>query len=200
MTAEHPTDDTWERLATGELDDAARREVMAHVVGCAQCARTWRVVKHVAREARAFDPGVPATAPDEGSGTHAAPFRRTRRALFVGGGVALAAAAALLLWMHSGSHRAQDDATGMRGGEAAAVQLGRAAANRLAWEPVAGAQRYRVEVFGLDGVLVWSADGVAGTSIAVEPPLPRGDYRWLVEAWSDGRRLGASRPGRFAVP
>lgn len=59
----HPDDDTWERLATGELEGADRATVIAHLTRCRPCADIYRTVLAVVDEARAFDPGLPATAP-----------------------------------------------------------------------------------------------------------------------------------------
>jgi hypothetical protein len=198
----HPTHDTWELLATGELAAAERKLVMAHVVGCPACARTWRVVKDIAREARSFDPGVPATAPDE-PGAQIVPLRRVRRALFAGGVAALVAAAVLLLWVRGGS-MVPDSPAGdpglVRGGSGEQeVVLVTAAGARLAWRPVQNAQHYRVEVFSRDGALVWSRDEITATTVDVAPPLPPADYRWHVEAWVGGSRIAVSRPARFTV-
>jgi hypothetical protein len=199
---DHPTHDTWEQLAVGELAPEERRHVMAHVVGCAACARTWRVVREIAREARAFDPEVPASAPDERTGGHTLPFRRVRRALFAGGAAALLAAAVLLLWMR-GATKAPDDPGGgpgvVRGGTEEEVVLVAASATRLAWRPVHGAHHYRVEVFTHEGALVWSRDEVTTTSVEVAPALAPGEYRWHVEAWVRGVRIAVSLPARFAV-
>jgi hypothetical protein len=194
----HPGEDVWEQLATGELADDARANVMDHVVSCASCARTWRAVRHVAREARAFDPAVPLAAPNEASGTLVA-FRRTRRVLFVAGGGALVAAAVLLLWLRRPTPDAFDH-EGVRGEGRVRVELVRASAARLAWRAHPGARHYTIEVFSLDGRPVWRREAVTTTELAVEPPLAPGEYRWQVEAWVEGSRVAVSAPARFAVP
>ncbi len=199
MTSDHPTDAAWEQLATGELAGDAKAEVMKHVIACAECARKWRAIRHVAREARAFDPSVPTAAPDEASGRHVTPFRRTRRALIAGGLTALAVAAALLIWIRLGSKEPDHD--GLRGGsDHPRIELIAPAENaaRLEWRPVAGAERYVVEVFSLDGRPIWKS-AASGADVEVRPALPSGDYRWQVEALAGGRRIAVSGPARFTV-
>lgn len=204
---QHPSEDTWERLATGELDEAARTEAMRHVVSCPRCARAWRALRHVAREARAFDPAVPAAAPHDDTGPRARVDRRRdriRRALLLGGTIALAAAVVLFIVLP----RRGDDADktggggGLRGGGDARVELVEppgAAPWKLTWRAFPGAERYVVEVFSGDGRRVWKGETSSATEIVVEPAPAPGTYRWQVEAWSAGRRLSASAPGRLVV-
>ncbi len=203
MTPDHLDDDTWERLATGELPADDRARAMAHLVGCPRCARAWRVTRIIAREAATFDPGVPVAAPTERSdGVATAPRMRIRRGLWISGGAALAAAAALLLWVRSERGPQAVDGDAMRGGQPAAVELIAPAPGpetRLAWRPVAAARHYVVVVFSADGRLVWRDDRVTTVELTVAPPLPAGRYLWQVEAWADGRRIATSTPSGFAV-
>lgn len=201
MTPEHPTDDTWERLATGELAPDERERVMAHVMTCATCTRAWRVVRQIARAARDFDPGVPATAPNDASDRHVVGLRRTRRALVIAGGAALAAAAALILGLRFGAPREAIDVdhAGVRGDRALAIELGALSPSELAWSAIPGAAHYRVEIFTFDGKPVLSRD-TSTTTFTFAPPLPAGEYRVQVEAWAGGSRIAVSPPGRFTVP
>jgi hypothetical protein len=84
MTAEHPSDATWERLALGELPVAERAAAIEHALGCPDCRRVYKALLALEEGARAFDPGVPGARP------------RGRRWI-VAGSAALAIAAALAL-------------------------------------------------------------------------------------------------------
>ena len=195
MSPDHPSDDTWERLATGELDAATRAGVLAHVVGCPACTRTWRVLRTIAREARAFDPGVPAAAPTERPD-------RVRRALWIGGGVAVAVAAALLLWIRFDRPPPAAEQVALRGGDDARIEVRSPSPGpspRLAWRPVAAAEHYTVAVFSAEGRPLWRRDRLTSAEVTVEPPLPAGSYLWQVEAWRGGRRIASSAPAPLAV-
>jgi hypothetical protein len=61
--APHPDETAWERVFANDATRDERRRLMEHVVGCAQCAETYRALTVVRREASAFDPDVPAPMP-----------------------------------------------------------------------------------------------------------------------------------------
>jgi len=85
-----------EALALGELDEARAKEVSAHAAGCATCKRelAWLRTEHELVTRRENEP-VPA-ALWEKIDARIAP-RKGRRWAWVGGAVAIAAAAALLI-------------------------------------------------------------------------------------------------------
>jgi TolA-binding protein len=55
-TAGHPDEDTWVRLACGELDEPERERLASHVVQCAECATIYRGLAELRREAVSLDP------------------------------------------------------------------------------------------------------------------------------------------------
>ncbi len=208
----HPDHATWERLATGELAAGDRAACLSHIVGCARCARTWRALRFIAREAASFDPDVPAEAAAETpidedvTSQPVVPARRQTRlrpALLLGGGIALAAAVALLIWMPGTEHRGGEtvDHGALRGGDGARVELLAPAPGELdlGWRAFPGAEHYVVEVFTRDGRPAWRRDAVTTTTLRVESGLAPGAYRWQVEAWASGRRLAVSVPAHLTI-
>jgi hypothetical protein len=201
--ADHPSDDTWERYATGALDGAERDELHAHVVACARCARTWKVMRHVAREAHDFDAEAPVPAPPLRDDAVVIPFpvplRAMRRALYAIGGVAFAAAAVMIAWIALGRGslaESYEPYNGTLRGDAPAtpgIELAAGTAARVAWQPVAGADRYAITLFTFDGRVLWTRE-VTAAVLEIAPPLAAGRYRWQVEAWTGGRRIASSAP------
>lgn len=64
----HLSEDDWVRLASGELDDAARERAADHIEACADCAGMFRAIAHVRDGAAAIDAGARAFAlPDDGA-------------------------------------------------------------------------------------------------------------------------------------
>ena len=58
--APHPDEAAWERVFSNDATADECRQLMDHLVGCAQCADIYRSLTVVRREAAAFDPGAPA--------------------------------------------------------------------------------------------------------------------------------------------
>lgn len=186
----HLSDDTLERLAMGELPAAARADAAAHAARCPACAALCRGVLAVEDEARGRGlDGVPAPRP-----------ARARRAALAAAAVAVAAAAAVILWL-----AVRDDGAArtpaLRGDAPAVIEVLAPTGAvtppvELAWRPVAGAARYRVEVFTVDGRPVWSRE-VAAPRVAwpadVPAPAPGAELRWRVEA-RDGDAVRAASP------
>jgi hypothetical protein len=185
----HPDEQAWERLACGELTDELRRSLLDHVVDCAECTRVYRALAELERGARRFDPGVPRPG--------LARWARRGRLVWrwgLGGAVAAAAAAVLAVWIGvrpPAPEPAPSPPEALRSGSAAAgpgpvllAPLGAVTAPpELAWEPVAGAQRYRLELLDAEGEIVWTAT-TAGTSVPWPAAVPRrpGRYYWRVIA------------------
>jgi hypothetical protein len=180
----HLEEAEWERLALHEMDAAERSRALAHVTGCLACSRTYRGLEVLAREAREFDPGVPA------------PAAPPRRPWVLGG---LAAAAALAGWVvlrplppaaPVAEPRGADE---LRGGAAPTAAAPRpvAPSGRLAtaprgfrWEGMADARAYRVRVLRGDGDPVWTSPEVEGLEVAWPSDVPAapGSYMWRVDA------------------
>ena len=59
----HLDDDTWERLACGELDESERLLAIEHVTSCEECDRIYRALDVLSKEARAIHPDLPSLAP-----------------------------------------------------------------------------------------------------------------------------------------
>jgi hypothetical protein len=55
----HPDEEHWLRLSCNELDEPARARLAAHVVSCAECARVYRGVMELLRNAANLDDRAP---------------------------------------------------------------------------------------------------------------------------------------------
>ena len=51
-SGQHPSDDDWTRFAANEMSSVERAEIADHIVSCAECAAVFRVVTHVAEDAK----------------------------------------------------------------------------------------------------------------------------------------------------
>lgn len=210
MTA-HLDDEALERLACGELSDDDRAEALAHVAACATCSRIFIGLRALAVKASALEPAaVPALS--IGTEEEAAPRdelaarRALGRRVMIAGGLALAVAAALLLWLRPGRDRAHldDDPTTLRGDGATeiAVTTPRGVGPRparFAWTAVPAATRYTVAVFDLEGRRVWGPSDTTEPALAFPASLAAGRYRWRVEASRDGTVIARSALVAFAV-
>jgi hypothetical protein len=177
---EHVADDTWEQLAMGELDPAARAGALRHAMACPRCRAIYRGVRALGDGARA-------------QGLVPPPRRSPFRAWLVGAGVAAAAAAAVaVIWVRDPDRGAR---TTRGDGSAAEIVVDAArtrAGDPLTWSAIAGAAEYRVEVFSGDGRPAWH--GRAPAPAIAWPALAPGAYRIRIEAVAgDGRSLARSR-------
>ena len=78
----HPDEATWERLAVGELDAAARDAAFDHILECERCSRIWRGVLTLKSEAEAqglIPLDTPARCAMSANVTSANPFSATSR-------------------------------------------------------------------------------------------------------------------------
>lgn len=203
---DHPPEEAWERLALGELSEGERRSLVDHVVDCAECTRIWRALAEIELGARRFDPGVP----EPGLALPARPGPRAWR-WGLGGALAAAAAAALIVWA---GVRPQPPAppeppageTFRSGPEEPArpalrAPLGEVAApDAFTWEAMPEAVSYRLELLDADGEIVWTI-ATAETSAAWPLDLPRspGRYYWRVVAELERGSSAASPLGDFDV-
>jgi hypothetical protein len=187
----HLDESTWERLAVGELAADERARALEHVMGCERCRKIYRGLLALKQGAAGFDPGAAA-------GTAPRRPRVRRGPLFLAASTAVAAAAALALWIGArppasppappvrrgatqdgGSVHRAIVVEGPRGAVAAPPAT-------FSWRPVDGADRYRVTLFGADGAPRWTdAWRPADAALAAWPadllPAP-GTYFWRVEA------------------
>lgn len=171
--------DTLGALADGSLDDARRASAFSHLASCAHCCAT------VASIARLLaDPAVAREVESVGAGK---PIRR-----WLPWAAALAAAALLVLALGplGMSRRAPGELHRATPIETASIPeavhpIGDVTAVReLRWEPVTGADRYRVTLFASSGEVVYEAEAVDPvTTLPDSVALPAGaDYLWKVEA------------------
>jgi hypothetical protein len=186
--ADHPSDETWERLAMDELPPLERDRVSDHVTSCAPCAEIYRGLRTLEDEARAFDPGVP-KAPGAAA--------RPATAWYAG----LAAAAVLLLALllpfrmmsnpPADTVRSPESATPV-----ALAPVGDLAAppHGFRWTPLAGIAHHRVELSSADGERLWTSADLEGGQV----PWPEGlrlgggTYYWRVVTVPDpDRRLSS---------
>lgn len=190
-----PGDDRLAALAEGSLGSAARVEVLGHLAGCARCRAA------VASLARLLaDPDVGAAMPDPPAGTAAAPWWRRTGVRAVAGLAAL-----LLLTVWTLGPRGEPHRAGHITAAPAPVPVAPvgqvAAAPELRWDPVAGADRYRVTLFDSTGVVRYEVE-LAGTRASLPDSVrltPGGRGWWRVEARLGFDRWAASELTEFTV-
>lgn len=190
-------DDTWERLAMGELSAAERARVLGHVTGCRECAAIYRGLARLEADARAAGLGAPPPSVDAVAAAVREPTARRwgPRPWLAGAMVGLAAAAVVLLWVRARSPEELEPGHRRGAGRAEVVLLAPAGAPpTLAWQPVAGAVGYRVSVFTADGRPVLVREVTAPPLVwPAEVAAPAGELRWKVEALGREGPLGTSR-------
>lgn len=181
----HLDDATWEGLACGELDDAARDAAFDHIVSCERCAPIWRGLLTLKSEAQA-EGLIPRDMP--------APFAWRSPV------VALALAATLVVAVGSVLvTRHPVDQSALRGARAAQVEglmmaTDAAGVPTFIWTPVATATRYRIDVFSSDGLPIWTREvEAAPTRWPDDVPRTKGAYRWRVQAINAGEVVARSR-------
>ena len=167
----HPAPEALAALARREGSEADRLGTLDHVMSCADCRRDFDLLRTVERAGT--EAGV------AGRGT-------ARRGWLMP--AALAASLLLALGLGRQMLRQPDDTT--RGGSAGALVLVQPGAEipagqpvAFAWRPVAGANRYELELLDSSGAVAASAV-TADTSASPEAArtLPPGEYRWWVRA------------------
>ena len=188
----HPDEATWERLAVGELDAAARNAAFDHIVECERCSRVWRGVLTLKSEAEAQGL-IPLETPARSTWLRSAALPLALAATLV------VAVAGVLITRQP----AADQST--RGSAAAVVEhltttTGADKVPTFAWTPVSGATRYRIALYSNDGRPVWTRE--------VEAPPARwpddeartaGAYRWRVEALDAEAVVARSRLAELEV-
>lgn len=189
----HVDEATFERLALNEIGAGERARLFDHITGCDTCARVWRGLLDLRREAEIEGLIPPAIAP--------IPIWRSPI-------VALAVAATLVVVIGGVvlNRQTSDDSTTLRSGTTAGVEelsavAGAGGTPTLSWSPVPAATGYRLDVFSEDGQLVWTRD-VTAPPLSWPDDVPRsaGLYRWRVEALAEGAVVARSRLAEFEVP
>lgn len=167
----HPSPEALAALARREGSEADRLATLDHVMSCAECRRDFDLLRTVERA------GAEAGVASRGA---------ARRSWFMP--AALAASVLLALGLGRQLLRQSDDTT--RGGATGGLVLVQPAAElpagqsvTFAWRPVAGANRYELELLDRTGAVAASA---ATADTSASPPaaraLPPGEYRWWVRA------------------
>ena len=195
----HLDEATWEALAASKLTGELRERAIAHVVECALCARLYRAIDALGREAHTFDAGAPAPPPARAD--------LTRRWLMP----ALAAAATVLVAvgvsrMFVAPQPASTPALRSRTApslvpiEPMATLPG--APERFRWEKFDTIETYRILLFTADGTPLWTSGDVSATELAWPSGVERrtGDYLWRVSGFRDGAAVVESRMIAFRIP
>jgi hypothetical protein len=186
---DHPGDEVWEALATGELAPKERERLFDHVAACAACASVYRGVRMLETEARVFDRGVPRE--------DTRPARPAVRVWFAGLAAAAVLALAFFLPLRPASSPPKD---GVRGPDVstplAIAPVGDLAAppSSFRWTPLSSAARHRVELSHADGDPLWTSADLEGSEAAwpKDIRLGPGTYYWRVVAVPDpDRRLSS---------
>ena len=205
MSKQHPDEILMAAYVDGNLGDRQRDSFESHLAGCDSC-------RGAVVALRAMPSTVPEPAPREF--LEAALSDRLHSSSKL---PRFAAAAALLIvialgwvWVHR-TPKGSEAGFQMRGGKAyrfyglspeagTAVPVGRV---RFQWQPVKGADRYRVILFAGDGAkmeeLTATADQRTLGWPADRPPLLPGTYLWKMQAFALDRVIAESDPIPFEV-
>lgn len=183
----HPTPEALWALVRREGDEAQRLATLDHAMSCPQCRHDLELLRAI--DGAALTDVAPASPSSAGARTRAngGHWRFTLPAAL------LAASIAGIAWL--GIARNDDIGNEPLRGEPGAVALAAPDESAdvtstpvLAWHPVDGAERYRVEVVDASGEVVDSAE-LADTTFraGASAPLAPGDaYRWWVRALDAG--------------
>lgn len=174
---EHPDEETWERLALGELDHAERDAWFDHITACERCAQVWRGVLALQAEAHAAGL-IRATTPAARGWTRSTAVYLAMAATFV-----IAVGGAVMLRQEGPGRAALRSSTEVQPVEGLMMAYDAAGVPAFVWTPVPSATRYRVELFTDDGRPVWTRE-VETAPLPWPPDAPRatGTFRWRVEA------------------
>jgi hypothetical protein len=190
-TGPHVGEETWERLACGELSLEERERALDHASRCTPCGRVLRGLVLLEREAREFDPLVPAALSGAPEVRRWPPFRR---AALVGAAAAAVAALVSIVVPSSRKPLPDSSAPGVEALRSAGEPdrpvprsprdevLGRP--EGFSWDATPAARAYRVELLDSEGESLWRSGEMSETSVPWPdevPPNP-GRYYWRVIA------------------
>lgn len=193
----HLTEDQWEQLSCGEMDEDARGHAMAHIVSCQECTAIHRSLIALSAEAPQFDPAV--TPPP----AHASSWRPWWSYAL---GLAAAAGIVVAVFVNRPAPVPADDHVVRSASASTAVDVvspssgTRLTERRFSWQAVATADTYEIRVNAADGGLVWT-----GTTRTTSIELPAsiapaaGRYFWQVSALKEGVAIGTSPIVAFQI-
>lgn len=196
----HPDAATWEALAASSLPSEQRDRTLAHVVACASCARTYRAIDALRREAPALESGTPAASPPRAglAPRWLAPGLAAAAVVLVAVGVARMGDPVPPRDAPTSVTRSAPVATLVPIAPAGTLP---AAPDRFRWEKWDAVETYRVLLFTGDGRPVWTSGDVAETELAWPSGIERlpGDYLWRVSGVRDGVVAAESRMTAFRI-
>lgn len=182
-------------LSAGELPDARRAAVVAHLIGCSDCAAELQAM-------RCINDVVDAVIDRKGDDARPRILtfhpRATWRLTAAAASLAASALLAVFLWQSDRMPENIDtSARGKRIGFDHAVPADQkvvgSAPERLQWAAVKGAESYRVTLYDFESILIWKSRPVESTSVAlpeeVRARLNRGG-RWF---WRVTAQIGLDR-------
>jgi hypothetical protein len=183
-----PPPEALQALARREGEEQPRLATLDHAMSCASCRAELDLLRSIEQAGAAVGAG-----------------RHTPRRTWV---VPAALAATVLLAVGLGRFALAPNAEPVRSGEGAGVAVLAPAAEAaagdplaFAWRPVAGAERYRIEVLTGDGDVAIEAE-TRDTAVTIDGVrrLQPGEYRWWVVAYTPrpGPR-SALRPLRLSA-
>jgi hypothetical protein len=188
-SGEHASPEAIQALVEREGSEAERLATLDHVMSCGACRQDYDLLRAV-RSAGERSGGVGRTA--------ARPAMATWRTLALAASVVLAIGAGLWFQRDAGSDEFRGDGDGIVL-VAPDATVGGADMVRLAWRPLPGAERYRIEVLDSADAVVFSATG--GDTVVSVPVgrLPAGAYTWWVTADRAGAAQARSSFGRLRI-
>ena len=183
----HLDEATWDRIAGGEIDPSARDQAFDHVVECAACSRVWRGILALKSEAETQGL-IAADVPP------ATLWRSRYMPLAIAATLVLAAAGVMLTRQPAPESETVRSTSALPAIDGLMSASDADGAPVFIWTPVAGATRYRVEIFSDDGRPLWSGEMTAPPMRWPEAlPKTKGAYRWRVEALGDESAVARSR-------
>lgn len=183
----HLTEHEWEQLASGDMDDDARKRALSHVTSCGECSAIHRGLLALSKEAAGFDAASRSTP---------APPSFAWRRWALGGGLAAAAVLVLAVLIDNPARDRRPDTVTRTNVEGASITVTKPLSlpdRGFAWTPVTNADRYEVRLSDASGALKWSTRVTATqTELPAEISLPRGSYYLQISAARDGVTIGTS--------
>jgi hypothetical protein len=204
-----PSDERLVNCVMGDVSKKERAEIVGHAASCVECAAALKQLLALGRETdrAAADLYVRMQA-GQTNGAQSTGGRRTRPFLVPAVavlsvmlvGVVLIVSVPKLLNRSATRGVAKQSVILLSPAKGEAMQAGA----EFKWQAVAGADRYRVEVFDKSFRLVWRSGSVKGTSVGLQPDgassiVPGEAYYWMVTALADGRADVKSTLSEFSV-
>lgn len=214
-----PPPEIWAGVLNGDVTDTQRVSLSEHADSCASCAAERLLAQRFLESDEHTDADVDwivarLTRQSRDTNVVALPARGQR---LVKPLLGLAAAAMLVMAFapllpvlrQSGLPETVDFSGVMRGSEIKLVQPVGAidqVPQQLVWEPVSGADRYRVTLSAVDDEILWRSEfdslhNTATLPAAINERLNRAVvYYWEVEGWDrDGARIAQPARARFRI-